>query len=250
MTTEAGRGTLRQGPVMTRYYKVTDEDGSAMHGGSGKWTRGRWRSVRGPLVACERGLHLCTIDRLPAWLGPVIWEAEVDGELIADRGKLVARRARVIRRLDTWNERTARLFAADCAEHVLPLFEKAYPNDSRPRDALAVVRRYANGEATKQELATAGAAAGDAAGDAARAAAWDAADAARAAARGAARYATGASARDAAWAAAWAAAGDTAGVAARGAARYAAWAAAWAATGDGEVKWQSERLAYYLGGEK
>ena len=72
------------------------------------------------------------------------------------------------------DEKFARLFACDCAEHVLYLFEAKYPNDDRPRKAIEVARRFADGGATTEELA------------AARAAAWEAAwDAARAAARGA-----------------------------------------------------------------
>jgi len=76
-------------------------------------------------------------------------------------------------------DRLARLFAADAAERVLPLFEAARPGDTRPREAIAVARRFADGEATKGQLAAAWAAAGDAAwaaaGDAARAAAGAAA---------------------------------------------------------------------------
>ena len=34
-------------------------------------------------------------------------------------------------------------FAADCIEHVLPQFEREYPQDLRPRRALAARRRYA-----------------------------------------------------------------------------------------------------------
>ena len=159
---------------MTTLFKVTGPDGEAFHGGSGTWRLNRWRSVRGPLVACSHGLHLCTIDQLPTWLGPAIWEAETEGETIDAGDKTVARRARVTRRLTAWNDRTARLFAADCAEHVLPIFEAAYPNDSRPREALAVARRFADGEATREELtaardaASAARAAGDAGRDAAR----------------------------------------------------------------------------------
>jgi hypothetical protein len=36
--------------------------------------------------------------------------------------------------------RTAALFAADCAEHVLPIFEAAYGADDRPRKAIEVAR--------------------------------------------------------------------------------------------------------------
>lgn len=34
------------------------------------------------------------------------------------------------------------LWAADCAEHVLPYFEEKYPNDSRPRRAIEVCRTW------------------------------------------------------------------------------------------------------------
>ena len=100
------------------------------------------------------------------------------------------------------DESKLRLFACDCAEQVLPLFERDYPKDKRPRVAIETARRFANGKATQKELAAAGAAAWAAAGAAAGAAAWAAARfAARDAARDAARVAAWAAARDAAWAA-------------------------------------------------
>ncbi|HEX6918058.1 MAG TPA: hypothetical protein VF140_08250 [Phycicoccus sp.] len=37
-------------------------------------------------------------------------------------------------------------FAAQCAEHVLPLFEGTSPGDTRPRDAIAVGRAWVRGE--------------------------------------------------------------------------------------------------------
>lgn len=135
----------------------------------------------------------------------------------------------------------ARLLACDYAEHVLPIFETRYPDDDRPRKAIAVSRRYARGAATDAELV----------------AAWYAAWAARAAAGDAARTAA-----EAAWAAtryaAWEAAGHAVGAAmdaARPAAWYAArsaarsaWAdartAAWAA----ELQWQEQRLREVLKG--
>jgi hypothetical protein len=45
-------------------------------------------------------------------------------------------------------DRLARLFAADCAERVLPIFERVRPTDSRPRDAIAAARAFARGEIT------------------------------------------------------------------------------------------------------
>ena len=110
----------------------------------------------------------------------------------------------------------ARLIAADIAERVLPIFEKEYPNDRRPREAIKASRDFALGKIDEEARAAAWAAAGAAAG----AAAWAAAGAAAgAAARDAARAAAGAAAR--------AAAGAAAGAAARDAAGAAAGAAAW-----------------------
>jgi hypothetical protein len=74
----------------------------------------------------------------------------------------------VTRLLSGKHDRELRLFACDCAEHVLPLFEEKHPDDTIPREAINVARRYANGEATENELAVAS----DAACAAASAAAW------------------------------------------------------------------------------
>ena len=93
-------------------------------------------------------------------------------------------------RNDFVSEKNLRLFACDCAERVLHIYEKKYDNPA-PRKAIETARLFANGEATQEELA----AAWDAARAAARAAAWAAA---RAAAKAAAR----------AWAAARVAARD------------------------------------------
>jgi hypothetical protein len=48
------------------------------------------------------------------------------------------------------------LWAADCAEHVLPLFESAQPADPRPRHAIEQIRAWTRGEITMTESRTAG----------------------------------------------------------------------------------------------
>ncbi len=47
------------------------------------------------------------------------------------------------------------LWAADCAAHVLPLFEAVRPTDDRPRRAIALGRAWTRGEATMTEARTA-----------------------------------------------------------------------------------------------
>ncbi len=108
-------------------------------------------------------------------------------------------------RKEFMTDRDMRLFAVWCAREALKLLENP---DQRSIDACDVAERFANGEATSDELSAARDAAWDAAGDAARYAAW-------AAAAAAAGDAAAAAAGDAAWAAARTAAGDAAWAAAR-----------------------------------
>jgi hypothetical protein len=68
------------------------------------------------------------------------------------------------------------LLACDFAEHVLPSFEREFPNDKRPRSAIEVKRKWAHGEATEGELTAARSAAASAAS--AASAAYSAVDAA------------------------------------------------------------------------
>ena len=79
------------------------------------------------------------------------------------------------------DHRLLALWAAGCAEHVLPLFEAARPEDDRPRRAIALARAWTRGEATMTEARTAAGHANAAARDlrgAARHAAYAAAQAA------------------------------------------------------------------------
>ena len=144
---------------------------------------GKWlRKIENP-VLCESGYHCFMPEHILEWLEAQLFEVEIKGRCVHGYDKTVTRQMRFIRKVDTWNDKTARLFACYCARDTLPIFEKKYPNDNRPRVAIETAERYANGEATIEEL--------NAAWDAASAAAWAAASAA---------------ASDAAWAAARAAA--------------------------------------------
>ena len=49
-------------------------------------------------------------------------------------------------------DRLLRLYVADVAERVLPIFEERYPQDSRPRRGIEAARRYARELATEEEL--------------------------------------------------------------------------------------------------
>jgi Immunity protein Imm5 len=230
---------------MSELYKVLGPNAESIHGGTGQWHKpkgkrpGKWMTVITDPRCCQRGYHLVELQSLPGWLttGCTIYLAEGRGGSHTDGlGKTAFAQARLIRRIGL-SEQDLRLFAADCAEHVLPIWRSKYPDDGRLAKAIEATRQFARGEIDDAARA--------AAWTAAEAAAWAAAedaavDAAWAAARAAARVA----AKAAAWAAAWAAAGAAAWAAA-GAAAWAAdaaRAAAWAA----ERQWQGEVLRGYL----
>ena len=135
-----------------------------------------------------------------------------------------------LRALPEQYHKQIRLYACDVAEHVLPIFEKLFPEDKRVRSCIEAARGFANGTVSEEQLY------------AARAAAWDSALAA---------------AGDSAWDAAWAAAWDSAWAAAEAAAEDAAWAAAWAAraaawdaAGDAEQNYQADLFIKYLASTK
>ncbi len=221
---------------MTAYYKILDFDRRPIHGGTGRYHPSEWMPHIARVEPCRSGYHACRVDQLVGWLGPVMWEAEYRDEPQHAGNKMVGAQIRLVRQIEGWNDRAARLFAADCAERVLPIFEAVYPDDARPRVAVETARRFAVGAATRRELDAALTAAA-----AARAAAWPAstaAAAARAAATGAAAWPTAATG-----AAAWPTAATGAA-----AARDAAARAAVAATTDeyAEVDWQNRHLAETL----
>ena len=136
-------------------FKVLADGQASYHGGSGKWVKGRWRTVTGPLDPCANGLHYCRRDQLILWLGPQIWVFEdgTPGETIDAVHKMVTRKGRIVERLETWNERTARLFAADVAE--LALVHIPVERREPFAAAVAAARGFARGEIGRDELGAA-----------------------------------------------------------------------------------------------
>jgi hypothetical protein len=204
-------------------YKVLGTDRQSYHGGTGLWRKGRARTVRGGLIACHNGIHYCRRDQLVRWIGPTIWTFEdlTPDETIDAGDKMVTRKGRIVEKIETWNDTTARLFAADVAEIALVYIPESHRDPFVA--AINAARGFARGEISDKERV-----------------------AARDAARAAARAAAGGAAWGAAWAAAWAAAGDAAGDAARAAAGDAARAAA----GDAARAVQTEILFDYLEGRR
>ena len=174
---------------MTPAYHFLNADMTANSGNEPPWKEGEERKIAdvSRIELCTYGYHASPTlwDALQYANGPVACLVKVGKAYASDNSpapKSVHAKRTLINAVNI--ERELRLFAADCAEHVLYLFEKEHPVDSRPRAAIDMARNFANGAATKQELAAAQAAAWaarDTARDTARAAADAAWDTARAA---------------------------------------------------------------------
>ena len=68
---------------------------------------------------------MCRITALPFWIGPAIFFVEYEGEIMNEESDTpVVRRARLLSRVQHWDQNTLRNFAKDCYDHVKQIIEK------------------------------------------------------------------------------------------------------------------------------
>jgi len=117
---------------------------------------GEWTPTIDYIRPCERGWHVTDEKHLLDWCsGNQLYEVETRGKIIEGKDKAVCQSIRLVRQIEGWNDRNLRLFACWCAEQVLPIYERDYPNEKRQRQAIETARKFANGEATIEALAAA-----------------------------------------------------------------------------------------------
>jgi hypothetical protein len=89
-------------------------------GGVGPFTGFRWPVDRwveaGSIETCRGGIHACRVQHLPIWMGAELWEIELAGDVVEQARKLVARRGRLTRRIDEWNDQLLERFGKFCIE--------------------------------------------------------------------------------------------------------------------------------------
>ena len=107
---------------------------------------GRWVEAAGALEACVRGVHAASRDALAYWFEDELWTVELDGEILDLGTALVARRGRLVARIDGW-PRVSQEFARDCADHARTLADRT-PGNARVEALAAEAAEHA-------ELATA-----------------------------------------------------------------------------------------------
>jgi len=110
-------------------YKFLRPDGRSVFTGF-EWplpddTPGAW--VEAPVVPCRSGIHACRTADLPLWLGRSLYEVELAGDIVEERTKVVASRARLLRRIDAWNDDLRDSYTRDCADRAHVLARSASP---------------------------------------------------------------------------------------------------------------------------
>jgi hypothetical protein len=152
-------------------YKFLQAGGVAPFTGA-RWAEGEAAEAQGALIPCRNGIHACRPQDLPYWLDDELWEVALEGEVVEGRLKVVARRGRLVRRVDGWNDETRAAFARMCllrvAQHAADELRDA--GLEAEADALAAATEP-DAVAAASAAATAAAAAGGA-GSAERLAAY------------------------------------------------------------------------------
>jgi hypothetical protein len=91
-------------------------------GGPGAW-------VEAPVDPCRSGIHACRVSDLPLWVGRVLYEIELDGEIVEQPMKVVASRGRLVRRVDAWDDDTRDAYTRMCADRAHELAQGAGLSD-------------------------------------------------------------------------------------------------------------------------
>jgi hypothetical protein len=109
-------------------YKFLRPDGTSVFSGF-QWPLpngrpGAWVDAR--VDPCRSGIHACRPSDLPLWVGRVMYEIELDGEIVEQRMKVVAPRGRLIRRIEAWDE-LRDVYTRMCADRAHELASSVSP---------------------------------------------------------------------------------------------------------------------------
>ena len=133
--------------ITAYWFACEDEQGRAYSPNKPdeKWRIGQRRTLKGEIIPCQYGYHASPSlwDALRYAPGALACKVELSGTIVPHGDdKYAASTRKLVAAVNV--ERELRLFAADCAEHVLYLFEEKYPDDDRPRKAIQSARDFAN----------------------------------------------------------------------------------------------------------
>src|ERR1700690_153782 len=122
-------------------YKFLRE-GLKSENGELTWEINKWVHEKGTLDICHNGLH-CSLIPYQAFSyvqGEVLALVETKGKSIIEDDKQCWSDMRIVKAYK-WTKKDSVAFAIYAAELVLPNFEKQYPGDLRPREAIEAAKK-------------------------------------------------------------------------------------------------------------
>ncbi len=139
---------------MIKAYHFLQANLTAGSGDEKPWEIGESRTIAKPskIMLGAYGYHSSPTlwDALSSAPGPVACLVEISQPIESDRTKSVSAKRKLIKAVNI--DRELRLFACDCAERVLYIYGRGYPDNKCPHEAIEVSRRFADGKATLAEL--------------------------------------------------------------------------------------------------
>lgn len=81
-----------------------------------RWPVDEWVEVEGEIGLCANGVHACRVEALPRWLDDELWRIELDEIEDELDGLVVARRGRLLDRVEAWDRDASRDLAHSCVE--------------------------------------------------------------------------------------------------------------------------------------
>ena len=116
--------------------------GMVSENGNQKWTLGEWVSVDGELDMCHHGLHASRepYDAFSYVPGEILALVECRGKHLKEENKECWQEQKVIKAYE-WTKKDSLKLAIYSAELVLKNFEKEYPEDKRPREAIEAAKK-------------------------------------------------------------------------------------------------------------
>ena len=117
--------------------------GLQSNNGDIKWKRGEWQTHKGKLSLRSSGFHCSRriIDAMQYTPAEIIAQVEVKGKSLKDSNKECWEKMRIIKTYE-WTKEDSVSLAIFGAELVLFNFEKEFPDDKRPREAIEAAKRW------------------------------------------------------------------------------------------------------------
>src|SRR3990167_2470370 len=124
-----------------KLYKFLRE-GLKSESGSCLWKLGEWKK-EDDISMCNRGFHASKtpLQALRYIAGEIVAEVEVKGEHLEEKDKEVWSEMRITKAWN-WEKKDSVALSIYSAELCLQNFEKVYPDDKRPREAIEAAKKW------------------------------------------------------------------------------------------------------------